>query len=150
MRLVLASAMLLLATGAAAHSDDDAPASGQTSAVTAESGFNDGQALARRNDWAGAELAYRDATRLRPSFPEAWNGLGYSLRKQRKLDESVTAYQEALRLRRQYPQALEYLGHAYVQLGKIDEARAVLARLRRLDPREADELAQAIAHAAKR
>src|SRR5712691_7713162 len=101
MRLVLASAMLLLATAAAGNPDDDAPAPGQPSAVTAESRSNDGQALARRNDWAGAELACRDATRLRPIFPEPWNGLGYSPRKQRKFDE--------LRLRPQYPQALEYL-----------------------------------------
>src|SRR5207245_9775576 len=45
------------------------------------------------------------STRVRPAFPEAWNGLGHALRKRGKFEESVKAYQEALRLRPQYPQA---------------------------------------------
>jgi Flp pilus assembly protein TadD len=150
MRLVLVSAVLFVATGAAANPDDDASAPGQPTAVTAESRFNQGQALARQYDWAGAEQAYREATGLRPGFPEAWNGLGHALRERGKFEESVKAYREALRLRPQYPQALEYLGEAYVKMGKLAEAREVLARLRLLDPQEADELAQAIAQAARR
>jgi len=150
MRLALVSLVLLLATGVAANPDDDASAPGQPPAVTAESHFNQGQALARQNDWAGAEQAYREATRLRPTLLEAWNGLGHALRKRGQFAESVKAYQEALRLRPQYPQALEYLGEAYVQMGRLAEAREVLARLRPLDPKEADELAQAIAQAAQR
>jgi hypothetical protein len=35
-------------------------------------------------------------------------------------------------------------------MGRLAEAREVLARLRPLDPKEADELAQAIAQAAQR
>jgi len=150
MRLALVSLVLLLATGVAANPDDDASAPGQPAAVTAESHFNQGQALARQSDWAGAEQAYREATQVRPAFPEAWNGLGHALRKRGKFEESVKAYQEALRLRPQYPQALEYLGEAYVRMGRLAEAREVLARLRPLDPKEADELAQAIAQAAQR
>src|SRR5260370_547750 len=98
----------------------------------------------------GTPPLHAAAPRLRPGLAGAWNGLGYALRKQRRFDESVSAYREALRLRPNYPQALEYLGEAYVELGRLAEARAVLERLRRLDPREADELAQAIAKAAKR
>src|SRR5207245_4778001 len=105
MRLALVALVLLLATGVAANPDDDASAPGQPAAVTAESYFNQGQALARQSDWAGAEQAYREATRVRPAFPEAWNGLGHALRKRGKFEESVKAYQEALRLRPQYPQA---------------------------------------------
>ena len=44
-----------------------------------------------------------------------------------------------------YAQALEYLGQAYVEPGKLHEAASVLAGLRPLDAKEADELAQAIA-----
>ena len=153
MRFLPGLALVLWAAGAAAAPDADieVPATpGQVRAVTAESRFNHGQALARQNDWAGAEGAYREAARLRPEFPEAWNGLGYALRKQGRLDESVQAYREALRLRPKYAQALEYLGQAYVQLGRITEARDVLARLRPLDREEAEELARAIAKAARR
>jgi Flp pilus assembly protein TadD len=118
--------------------------------VSAEARFNEGRALADRRDWAGAERKYRDAITLDPSLPEPWNGLGYALRQQRRLEESERAYREALRLRPDYPLALEYLGHAYVEMGRLDDARAVLSRLRPLDPREADELAEAIARAARR
>src|SRR2546428_13440521 len=128
MRLALVSLVLLLATGVAANPDDDASAPGQPAAVTAESHFTQGQARARQSDWAGAEQAYREATQVRPAFPEAWNGLGHALRKRGKFEESVKAYQEALRLRPQYPQALEYLGEAYVQMGRPAGAREGRAR----------------------
>lgn len=155
MRVAAVLVLLFLPVHAAAAPDADVEVPATVPAAkspepTAEARFNEGQALARQNDWVGATAAYHAATRLRPAFAEAWNGLGYALRKQRRFDESVSAYREALRLRPNYPQALEYLGAAYVELGRLDEARAVLARLRRLDPREADELAQAIAKAAKR
>ena len=55
-----------------------------------------------------------------------------------------------MRLRPDYPEALEYLGEAYVQMGRIADAQAVLDRLRPIDPKEAEELAQAIATASKR
>ena len=118
-------------------------------AVSAQARFNEGRALAERRDWPAAERRYRDAIELDPALPEPWNGLGYALRQQRRWDESVKAYLEALRLRPNYPQALEYLGQAYVEMGRLDDARAVHARLQPLDPREADELAQAIARAAR-
>src|SRR5256712_6817434 len=137
MRLALLSLVLLLATGVAANPDDDASAPDQPAAVTAQSYFNQGQARARQSDWAGAEEAYREATRVRPAFPEAWNGLGHALRKRGKFEESVKAYQEALRLRPQYPQALEYLGEAYVQMGRPAEAREGPWRLQPPDPNKA-------------
>ena len=154
MRLLFVLALLLFATAAAAAPDEDAATpvnvSAKPLARTAASSFSHGQALTRQNDWAGAETAYRDAAQLGRQFREAWNGLEDALRTLRKLDESLKAYQEALRRRPEYPQALEYLGEAYVQLGPLKDARDVLARLRPLDAREADELARAIARAAKR
>src|SRR5262249_59034503 len=111
---------------------------------------NGGEALDERRGGNAAKKKARDATELDPALPEPWNGLGYALRQQARWDESVNAYREALRLRPNYPQALECLGHAYVAMGRLDDARAVLARLRPLDPREADELADAIARAPRR
>jgi tetratricopeptide (TPR) repeat protein len=131
----------------ATWADQDAPLNAPDepgAAATPESRLNDGLALADKQDWRGAEAAFRDALRLRSAFPEAWNGLGHALRMQKNYPESVQSYQEALRLRPDYPQALEYLGEAYVQMGKLDEARAVLRRLRVLDPSEAAELAAVI------
>lgn len=116
---------------------------------TAESKLGEGFALANEKDWGGAEAAFREAIRLHAAFPEAWNGLGHALRRQKKYEESVNSYQEALRLRPEYPQALEYLGETYVEMGELDEAKAILGRLRALDPKEAGELAKAIDQAGK-
>jgi len=96
------------------------------------------------------ERAYREALSLDPAMAEAWNGLGFALRNQRKYPESIDAYEEALKRRPHYAQALEYLGEAYVQMGRLDEARAIHARLQPLDAREARELAKAIEKAARR
>jgi tetratricopeptide (TPR) repeat protein len=109
-----------------------------------EARYNDAHALAKQQDWNAAEMAYRDALRGRPAFPEAWNGLGYVLRHQGRYEESVRAYYEALRPRPDYPAALEYLGEAYVRMGRLDEARALLARLRELNVPEAADLARAL------
>jgi len=156
--LAVVLVLLALAPGRARAADDppvrepETPAA-STAAVpgaSAEARVNEGLALQKRKDWPAAERAFRDAIRLKPALPEAWNGLGYALRQQRKYDDSVRAYQEALRLRPDYANALEYLGEAYVQMGRLTEAREILARLRPLDPREAEELAQAIARATKR
>jgi tetratricopeptide (TPR) repeat protein len=117
---------------------------------TAEGLYNDGRAFAQGQAWSKAEEAYREAIRLRRDFPEAWNALGYALRHQQKYGDSVQAYQEALRLRPNYPEALEYLGEAYVQMGRLADAQGILDRLRPLDPKEAEELAKAIAAATKR
>jgi tetratricopeptide (TPR) repeat protein len=141
---------LALVSTAAAVDDPPLPVPDLGGAVSAQARFNEGRALAEARDWPAAERKYREAIELDPALPEPWNGLGYALRQQRRWDESVKAYLEALRLRPSYPQALEYLGHAYVEMGRLDDARAVLARLRPLDPAEADELAQAITRAARR
>jgi Flp pilus assembly protein TadD len=147
--LVFGLAWLAMAT--VAHAVDDPPLRvPDDGAVSAQARFNEGRAFAERRDWPAAERKHREAIELDPALPEPWNGLGYALRQQRRWDESVNAYLEALRLRPNYPQALEYLGQAYVEMGRLDDARAVHARLQPLDPREADELAQAIARAARR
>ncbi len=142
--------LVWLAMATAASAADDPPLREPEGGPSAQTRFNEGRALAERRDWSAAERRYREAIELDPTLPEPWNGLGYALRQQRRWDESVKAYLEALRLRPNYALALEYLGHAYVEMGRLDDARGVLARLRPLDPGEADELAQAIARAARR
>src|SRR5437667_8418558 len=98
MRLALVSLVLLLATGVAANPDDDASTPGQPAAVTAESHFNQGQALARQSDWAGAEQAYREATRVRPAFPEAWNGSPRGRRSEEHTSELQSHHDTVCRL----------------------------------------------------
>lgn len=126
------------------------PAQSSPPKTGAEDHYNQGRLYTQQRAWGKAEEAYREAIKVRAQFPEAWNGLGYALRHQKKYDESVRAYQEALRLRPDYAEALEYLGEAYVQMGRLPDAQAILERLRLLDLHEAEELEKAIAAASKR
>ncbi len=120
------------------------PTGGGTSKVSAEMRYNEGEAFAREKLWSFAESAFEEATRLKPSFSEAWNGLGHARKMQRKFPAALAAYQEALRQRPGFPQALEYLGETYVEMGRMKDARATLATLQPLDAGLADRLAQAI------
>jgi tetratricopeptide (TPR) repeat protein len=111
---------------------------------TADTEYDRGVRARVIRDWAGAEAAFRQAIVRRPDFADAWNELGYTLRHQRRYEESVNAYYEALRLRPDFPEAIEYLGEAYVKMGRLEDARGVLGRLRGLDAGRAQELAEFI------
>jgi len=111
---------------------------------SAESEYNRGVRARLAKDWSAAEKAFRAAIALRAAYPEAWNDLGYALRNQGRYADSLKAYDEALRLRPNFPEALEYLGEAYVKLGRLDDARKTLERLRPLDAKLAQELAEVI------
>ena len=111
---------------------------------TAESVYNEGLAKKAAGQWADAETDFRQATKLKPNFPEAWSELGHALKKRGLYDDSVKAYQEALRLRPQFPQAMEYLGETYVYMGKRAEAQRMLDQLRPIDPKLAAQLETAM------
>lgn len=140
----------LLCVTASAWADGPTPAAPPPGVPTsAERLFQEGLDAQKKKDWRKASQSYEAAIKQRESFPEAWNGLGYSLRQQGKYPEAIKAYDRALKLRPDYAEALEYLGEAYVKMGKLDEARAVLARLEPLDKKEAAELREAIDKAKK-
>jgi len=135
--LCLVSASIVLAAGSEPIPQPKAPAA---HVRTAESVYNDGLALKRAGKWADAEASFREATKLKPNFPEAWSELGHALKKRGLYDDSVKAYQEALRLRPQFPQAMEYLGETYAYMGKRAEAQQMLDRLRPIDATLAAQL----------
>ncbi len=140
----------LLCLAASAWADGPTPAAPPPGVPTsAERLFQEGLDAQKKKDWRKASQSYEAAIKQREAFPEAWNGLGYSLRQQGKYPEAIKAYDRALKLRPDYAEALEYLGEAYVKMGKLDEARAVLTRLEPLDKKEAAELREAIEKAKK-
>jgi tetratricopeptide (TPR) repeat protein len=130
--------------GADSSGPSAAPATSATGAPTAERYYNEGLTYQKKSDFRRAVAAYERAVKMRDAYPEAWNGLGFSLRQQGKYDEAIKAYQKALTLKPDYSEAFEYLGEAYVKMGKLDEARAVLAKLEPLDRTEAAKLKAAI------
>ena len=115
-----------------------------TPGASAVSVYNRGLALANSGDFLGAEAAYRQAIALDPTLPEAWNGLGHSLKKQKRYQESLAAYDKALQLRPDFPLAMQYLGELYVAMGQLDKAQDLLAKLRPIDEENANKLAAVI------
>ena len=113
----------------------------------AEEEYGKGVRAKRAKEWSVAVASFKKATELKPDFPEAWNELGYALRNVGSYPDSVKAYDEALRLKPRFPEALEYLGEAYVKMGQVEEARKVLERLKPMDRKRAQELADEIAKA---
>jgi len=61
--------------------------------------------------------------------PEALNGLGFSHRKQGKLNDGIAYYTRALTINPDYLLAREYLGEGYVAAGRIDLAKMQLSQI---------------------
>ena len=72
---------------------------------------------------------------------DAYNLLGFSLRKSGDTKTAMTYYKKALDFDPNHKGALEYSGELYVQLGDIAKARENAARLTALCPQGCDELA---------
>lgn len=138
--------VLSLAPAALAAGGDpiEVPTKAKTPHASSEEIYNHGLAVSESGDFVAAESLYREAIALNPKLPEAWNGLGHSLKKQKRYDEAFAAYDEALTLRPGFALAMQYLGELYVETGQIDKARELLAQLRPIDQKNADKLAMAI------
>src|SRR5215510_5639467 len=74
---------------------------------SAERHFQEGLNAQKQGNWRRAAHAYQEAINQREAFPEAWSGLGYSLRPQGKYADAIRAYDRALKLRPDYAEALE-------------------------------------------
>ena len=79
---------------------------------------------------------------------DAWNLVGFSLRKLGRYDEAMEGYARALAIDPRHAEAIEYLGELYLALDDLPEAEKQLARLGeicRSGCEEYDELEEAIA-----
>jgi len=148
MLIALALALIVAAPAVAAAAEPTpSPASRGPLQTPAEEEYGKGMRAKRAKEWSVAVASFQKATELKPDFPEAWSELGYALRNVGNYPQSVKAYDEALRLKPRFPEALEYLGEAYVKMGQVEEARKVLERLKPMDRKRAQELADEIAKA---
>jgi len=145
--IALALALIVAAPAVARAESSPTPSSRGPVQTPAEEEYGKGVRAKRAKEWSVAVASFRKATELKPDFPEAWNELGYALRNVGSYPDSVKAYDEALRLKPRFPEALEYLGEAYVKMGQVEDARKVLERLKPLDRKRAQELADEIAKA---
>jgi tetratricopeptide (TPR) repeat protein len=99
----------------------------------------------KKTDSAQKRLAkqidkFQAATNLDPKYHEAWNMLGFCLRKTGETQKALQAYWECLRLKPDYAPAHEYLGEAYLEQGNIEKAQTELTWLKDKDATLAAEL----------
>ncbi len=87
---------------------------------------------------------FREATARWPEHADAWNLLGYSLRRSGRLEEAFDAYWRCLKLKPDHAGAHEYLGEAWLASGRLDQAQGELAWLRGRGAPEAEALDAAI------
>lgn len=141
LRLLLAASLFISTLAFAA--DTSPPSPKDTELEKAKT------AIARK-DWAAAQAVLEPYTVNNPRSADGFNLLGYSLRNQKKYDDSLVAYKQALTLDPKHKGAHEYIGIAYVQMGKLDKAKEHLATLDKICPFSCEEyrdLKKAIAEA---
>ncbi len=144
---VLASGLLAIAlgpVGAAAHDSEPSPV--QTSQMNPQAKilFDQGQSYSKKKSWNLAVVAYQQAIKLEPKFPEAWNNMGYCYRRLKQYDKALDAYRQALTLKPDFAYAHEYSGRTYLAMGNKDAAVREYEILKRLDGKVAAELLKAI------
>lgn len=83
----------------------------------------------KKEDYAAAIELLQKSLEGKPKDANAWNYMGYSLRKQQRYDEALAAYEKALKIKPKHKGSLQYLGELYLQTDQLDKAKAQLQRL---------------------
>ena len=97
-----------------------------------------------QGEYRKAVTDFQAASTLRPTMIEAFNNLGFCLRKLDKLQESLQAYDKALAIDSLYAPAREYRGELYLAMGNTDGANGDLQALERIKSPLAKELTKSI------
>jgi Tfp pilus assembly protein PilF len=80
------------------------------------------EGMIKAGDPAGAEKHYREAIRIRPSFIQAYNGLGYLLMVQGRQEEAGRLLEKSLQINPNYSPAMKNLGDVRMRQGRIEDA----------------------------
>jgi tetratricopeptide (TPR) repeat protein len=92
-----------------------------TVSQTAREYLNRGFALTNRGQHLDAALLYRQALKIDPNFPDAYNNLGWSLAKMGFYSEAFPAFEQAVRIQPGYSRAIHNLAWARTQLALVKE-----------------------------
>ena len=138
-KLILALILLFLVPALVLAADSPSPVFKSDEEKAAEV-YQQGVKYSQAKKYDKAIPAYQKAISLKPDFPEAYNNLGFALRETGKLDEAIVSYKKALEQKPDLAQAHEYLGVAYLKKGDRDSALKHYQILKKLDPKEAQEL----------
>jgi tetratricopeptide (TPR) repeat protein len=94
--------------------------------------FQEGVNLARQQNVAGAEAAFRRAIQIDPNFAEAYANLGSILANQNKLAEAVPNFETAIRLNPNAPEFHYMLGQVLYAQNKMSDAVEAVKKARDL------------------
>jgi tetratricopeptide (TPR) repeat protein len=84
--------------------------------------------------------SFREALFLKRDYAEAYNMLGFCLRKLGRVKEALANYEKALKLKPDFPEAREYYGEAHLQNGNLEAALEQYRILEQSGSEEAQEL----------
>lgn len=109
--------------------------------------YNDGVKLMKQGDFKGAQKKFERALKMNSKMAEAYNNLGYSLRKQgaEHNKEALGHYNRAIELKPDLAEAYMYRGVLHMLMGQEEKALEDHRTLTGLDRKLADALQAAIA-----
>jgi tetratricopeptide (TPR) repeat protein len=105
--------------------------------------YNEGVDLMKAKKFAQAQAKFEAALKANPNLAEAHNNLAFVLRKQgtQNFPLSLEHYNKAIKLKPNLAEAYMYRGVLYIQMGRQTDAQADLAKLQKMNPHLAKELA---------
>jgi len=122
---VLVATLILAPTASWAAGSD----SSTTTMTTSD--YDTGKAAADSGDYAAAIASLDKAVAADPDNADAYNMLGFSLRKLGNVEKAFDNYNHALAIDSKHRGANEYIGELYLELDHLDKAEEHLDRLGR-------------------
>lgn len=104
--------------------------SSSSSSKAANPDYTQAVKLIEAGDFASAKPLLEKVVQADPTNADAYNYLGYSLRKLGDRDQALSNYMQALQIAPEHLGANEYLGELYLEMSQIDKAKE---RLKVLD-----------------
>jgi tetratricopeptide (TPR) repeat protein len=93
-----------------------------------------------KDEYGKALKDFKKALDLKPDAYQAFNGMGFALRKTGDPAKALEMYDKALSLAPGFPDAVEYRGEAFLALNRIDDAKAAYMELFAKDREQAAQL----------
>ena len=97
-----------------------------------------------KDEYGKALKDFKKAMDIKPDAYQAYNGMGFALRKTGEPVKALEMYDKALALAPGFPDALEYRGEAYLALNRVDDAKAAYLELFAKDRDQAAQLMKAM------
>lgn len=126
MKLIALTLSAALLAGAASA---DSGGFGSYQSASRSSEYRSAAKMVEARRYSEAIPLLRNVTAKEPDNTDAFNLLGFSLRKTGDLERSGGAYRRALSLDPRHLNALEYQGELYLMLGDVAAAEANLAQI---------------------